>query len=818
MAYTDGSPLIRPARQSFRHQVLVVGGWSVLILLAFGLSLATGLYVAFRGDLPSPTGLEEYQPSLATILYTDQDEPFHSFFEQRRILVPISSIPARLKEAVLAAEDAQFYEHRGVSPRAMMRALVMNVLAGRRAQGGSTITQQLARRLFLTPEKSLVRKIREVLLALEIEKHYAKAKILELYLNLVYFGHGAYGAEAAAQTYFHKSVSDLSLPESAMLAGLPSAPNRFSPITDPSRARRRRDHVLDRMVKEGYITEDQADGAKRTPFDEALLTRQATVAPYFVEHVRQHLEDTYGASTLYNAGLRVYTSLNLKMQRAAEEALVGGLREMDKRQGYRPAPIQAGAARGGIGLYTPKIGETLPGTVLRVKRTSIEVQVGRYRGEISFGSLKWTKLANPAAAFTVSRPVLVRVLSLDERTQTVALALEQDPELQGAFLALDPQDGSIKAMIGGYEFGRSQFNRATQARRQPGSAFKPFVYAAAFDQGLTPSTIIDDSPISYATTVAGELLEWSPENFDREFHGPTTLRRALENSVNVVTVKLLEQVGVDSVIKMARQVGIKSDLRREMALALGVSEVSLLELISAYGAFANAGVRSEPFAIRKVTDNQGHILMQHLPQPQEVVAPETAYVLVNVMKGVIERGTGARAKVLRRPLAGKTGTSSDATDVWFVGFTPSLVAGVWVGYDLQRSLGAAETGGRLALPIWINFMRQALLGIAPQDFPLPKGVVAVPVDLQTGRPGRPGAYGTIIEYFVEGTEPEETEVVSSPLPTTRVAEVPPSPPRLPPGLSSSKPVPFTITPGPAPPCIWTLLLALVPAGFLRQAP
>jgi len=808
--------------------VLVLGGWSVLALLAFGLSLATGLYIAFRGDLPDPAGLEAYQPSIATILYSDQDEPFHAFFEERRILVPLSRMPTQLTEAVLAVEDAQFYEHRGVSPRAMMRALVTNVSTGRRAQGGSTITQQLARRLFLTPEKTLVRKMREVLLAREIEKRYSKAKILELYLNLVYFGHGAYGVEAAAQTYFHKSVNDLTLPESALLAGLPSAPNRFSPITDPSRARRRRDHVLDRMAIEGFITADQADAAKRTPFDEARFTRPATVAPYFVEHVRQRLEDAYGASTLYNAGLKVYTTLNLKMQRAAEDALVGGLRELDKRKGYRPAPVHAGPARRGIGPYAPKIGEILHGTVLRVKPTSVDVQLGRYRGEMSYASLKWTKLAKPAAAFTVGRPILVRVLAVEERTQTVALALEQDPELEGAVLALDPRDGSIKAMVGGYDFGRSKFNRAVQARRQPGSAFKPFVYAAAFDQGLTPSTIIDDAPISFATTVGGEAVEWAPENFDREFHGPTTLRRALENSVNVVTVKLLEEVGVDAVVRMARQVGIQSDLRREMALALGVSEVTLLELVSAYGVFANAGVRVEPFAIRKVTDNQGRLLTQHVPTPQQAMAPETASVLTNVMKGVIERGTGARAKALQRPLAGKTGTSSDATDVWFVGFTPSLVAGVWAGYDLKRSLGPVETGARLALPMWIAFMREALLGTPPQDFPIPEGVVAVPVDLQTGLAAMPGARGTIIEYFAAGTEPEEQEepegpqefeereeakVVSAPPPTTPVAEVPPPPPTpaqrppssrpgsvtITPGPSSSDSVPFTITPGPAPP-------------------
>jgi penicillin-binding protein 1A len=519
-----------------------------------------------------------------------------------------------------------------------------------------------------------------------------------------------------------------------------------------------------------------------------------------VEQIRQRLEETYGASTLYGAGLKVYTTLNLKMQRAAEEALVGGLREIDKRQGYRLSPIPAGAAPNGIGPYTPKIGEVLPGTVLRVNPTAIEVRLGRYRGEIPYASLRWTKLANPAAAFAVGRPILVRVLSVNERAQVVALALEQEPELQGALLALDPRDGAVKAMVGGYDFGRSKFNRAVQARRQPGSAFKPFVYAAAFDQGFTPSTIIDDAPVSYATTIGGESVDWSPENFDREFHGPTTLRRALENSVNVVTVKLLEEVGVDSVIAMARKAGIKSDLRREMALALGVSEVTLLELVSAYGVFANAGIRVEPFAIRKVTDNQGQILAQHFPKPQEAVVPETAYVLTNVMKGVIERGTGARAKVLQWPLAGKTGTSSDATDVWFVGFTPNLVAGVWVGYDLKRSLGPVETGGRLALPLWINFMREALVGTAPQDFPIPEGVVAVNVDLQTGLPARPGARGAINEFFAEGTEPEEpeeTEIVGTPPPTARAVDPPASSPISVPRQSGSQLAPSSIDSGSA---------------------
>jgi penicillin-binding protein 1A len=506
------------------------------------------------------------------------------------------------------------------------------------------------------------------------------------------------------------------------------------------------------MVDEKFITRQAADDASRTPFNETLFTRSSVVAPYFVEHVRQILEETYGAYALYNTGLKVYTTLNLKMHRAAEEALVGGLRDLDKAHGYRP--VKAEGLRGRIGPYAPRPGEIFPGTVVKVKPKSIEVQIGRYRGDIQLESLQWTKLANPAEAFREGAPILVQVLGVNEQRRTLELTLEQHPELEGALVALDPRDGAIKAMIGGYDFERSKFNRAVQARRQPGSAFKPFIYAAAFDRGLTPSTVIEDSPISFHTRVGGELIEWSPRNFDRKFHGPTTLRRALENSINVVTVKLLKEIGVDPVVKMAHQVGIDSELRREMALALGVSEVTPLELVSAYGVFANGGVRAEPFAIRKVADQQGRILEQHVTETQEVMRPETAFVLVNVMKGVIERGTGARARVLERPLAGKTGTTDDATDLWFVGFSPSLVAGVWIGYDIKRSLGSAETGGRLALPIWVQFMRKALAGTESADFPVPENVVAVSVDPHTGYPVPRGSPGSIVDYFIKGSEPK----------------------------------------------------------------
>jgi penicillin-binding protein 1A len=778
------------SRQAFRRRLVFAGLWALLIFLVISLGAAAGVFAGFLRDLPSLDGLEEYQPSIVTTLYTDQDEPFASFYEQRRILLPLAKIPDHLKQAVLAVEDSRFYEHHGLSPRAIARAMIMNLLTRRKAQGGSTITQQLARALFLTPEKHFTRKLKEALLAVEIEKKYPKDKILELYFNQVYFGHGAYGVEAAAQTYFKKSVGDLTLAEAAMLAGLPSAPNRFSPIVDPARARRRRDHVLNRMVEQKVITRAQAEAASRTPFDETLFTRSRTIAPYFVEHVRQSLEETYGAYALYNSGLKIYTTLNLKMQRAAEEALVGGLRELDKARGFRPRPARGlDATRARIGPYTPRVGEILPGTVLKVKAKSLEVQLGRYRGEILLESMKWTKLTAPAEAFREGDPVLVQVLSVDERRKLVELLLEQEPELEGAFVALDPRDGALKAMIGGYDFERSKFNRAVQARRQPGSAFKPFVYATAFDRGLTPSTIIEDSPISFRFRVGGEVVEWSPENYDRKFHGPTTLRRGLENSVNVVTVKLMQEVGVDPVIRMAHQMGIESNLRRELALALGVSEVTPLELVSAYGVLANGGVRAEPFAIRKVTDSQGRILEERVIEPQEVMQPETAYVLVNVMKGVVERGTAARARVLKRPLAGKTGTTSEATDVWFIGLTPNLVAGVWVGYDVKKSLGPAETGGRLALPLWIAFMQKILPDLPPDDFTPPENVVAIPVNHMTGRPVPQDEKGAILEYFIRGTEPEPLQATAPPALSPRPAQAPPAPTGPPPPAVPSAGVP-----------------------------
>jgi penicillin-binding protein 1A len=734
-----------------RGRLVSLLGWVAIVLGTSGAGAVGGVLAAYVQDLPSLDLLERYEPSLATTLYSDRDEPFAALYEQRRILVPLHRIPRGLRQAVLAMEDVRFYDHRGLDPRRIVGALLADLRALRRVQGGSTITQQLARSLFLTPDKKFSRKVKEALLAIALEKRYSKARILELYLNQIYFGHGAYGVEAAAQTYFRKSVEQLTLGEAALIAGLTSAPNAYSPLVDPERARRRRDLVLARMLRQGFVNQPDVAEAARTVIQDAGAARPRSLAPYFVEQVRQALEEKYGAYLLYHGGLRVYTTLNLDIQRAAEQALAAGLREIDAARGWRgvrvPPPPKGTAPR-------LQIGAVAVGTVVRVRPNGLTVAVGSYRGEIARERLAWTKADPLSAAFVDGQLVKLRVLALDEGQRLAEVALEQDPEIEGAFLALDPRDGQIKAMLGGYDFDRSKFNRAVQARRQPGSAFKPFIYAAAFDGGLTPSSLFDDTPISFPILLDGRRTEWSPQNSDRRFRGPLTLRRALEQSVNVVAVRLLKRVGVQPVISLARQAGIDSALRPELALALGVSEVSLLELVSAYGTFANRGIRVEPFAIRRVTDHRGQVLEEHVAEGRPVLREETAFVLTHVLKGVVERGTARRAAALGRPIAGKTGTTDEASDVWFVGYTPSLAAGVWLGYDAPRSLGPHESSAHLAVPIWVNVFRQIADRLPVEDFAPPAGVIGIPVDHATGRPARPDDRQAILEFFIRGTEPE----------------------------------------------------------------
>ena len=641
-------------------------------------------------DLPHLDKLEIFQPGEPSILYSDRDEPFASLAPEYRIFVPLSRVPKLVREAILDAEDAQFYRHGAISLKGMARAAIRNLTSARLKEGGSTITQQLAKSLFLSAERTLTRKFKEIQLAQEIERLYSKDKILEMYLNTIYFGGGAYGIEAAARTYFGKSVGQLTLAEAAVLGGLPKAPSLHSPFNDLKKAKERRDYVLRRMEKEGHVTAAQARAATRLPITLAPLFKGRGIAPAFVDYVRKELEPKYGRVLLTKGGLRIYSTLNLDTQRAATDAIRRGLAEIEKAQGPKR---KAGGPDQGL--------------------------------------------------------------------------------LEGALVALDPRTGQIRAMVGGRDYARSQFNRAVQARRQPGSAFKPFVYAAAFDHGFSPASLMDDYPVSYSIPQNGRMVEWRPENFDHQFRGPVTLRRALEESINVPTVRLLEAVGVEPVISLAHRMGLRSELRREYALALGVSEVSLLELTSAYGVLADGGIRVPPTGLRRVTGPNEDILEASEVAGERVLPEEVAFLVTSVLEGAVERGTAKRARIPGYTVAAKTGTSQDAADLWLMGYTSQLVAGLWVGYDQPRSLGSQESAGRLVAPVWADFMRRVLHEMPPETTPIPEGVFGATVNWRTGLPTGPDDPEAITEFFIRG-EVKRPEPASPPEPSPASSPEPPA--------------------------------------------
>jgi penicillin-binding protein 1A len=734
------------------------------IFLSIGAGAAGGMLYLYLQDLPPISKLEEFEPSLITKVYSEEGELIGEFFEEKRILVNYADIPKNLINATIAKEDRRFYQHHGIDFYGIARAVLANLKSGKSKEGASTITQQLARVLFLTPEKRLERKIKEILLALQIEKRYSKEEILHLYFNQIYYGHGAYGVEAAAQTYFNKSVKDLTLAECAMLAGLPRSPRYYSPILYPERAKQRRKQVLDWMVREGKISEEEARKAAEEPFKQRVgpVQKQVNKAPYFVEYVRQYLEDKYESRAVHRSGLNVYTTLNLKMQEAAVKALQQGLRDLDKRQGFRPLKrdkseeelkAELEKIREEEWTSPPEINQVLHGIVKDVTPKKATVQMGNYTGSLPRERIAWTGRTLEA----VLKPndlILVKVVGKDEKTGEYILAYDQEPLVEGALLALDPRTGAIKAMVGGYDFYESKFNRATQALRQPGSAFKPFIYTTAIEKGYTPASKIDDSPFVLTDPQTGK--EWQPENYTHRYYGPTTLRVALEQSRNVVAAKLLMRVGIRNVIDTARRMGITSVLSPYPSLALGSSEVTLLEMVSAYSIFANQGVLMEPIFVTKITDRNGKVLEENLGRAQEVLSESTAAVIVSMLKGVIERGTAKKAKVLNRPLAGKTGTTNDYTDAWFIGFSPNLVAGVWVGFDEKKKLGKDETGGKAALPIWIAFMKEALAEEPVEDFRVPDSVRIVKMDAVSGLLANGACEGNmVLQAFKKGTEPKE---------------------------------------------------------------
>jgi penicillin-binding protein 1A len=651
----------------------------------------------------------------------------------------------------------------------------VDVVAMEMREGASTITQQLARSLFLTQEKSLKRKAKEILLALKIERMLSKDEILEMYLNQIYFGHGAYGVQAAARTYFAKDIGDLALAELAFIAGLPKAPTNYSPYFNPERAKQRQGVVLKRMLDEGFLTDDEFRAAYRQDLYFAKYQPQEQIAPYFLEYLRQQLTATYGEELVYKGGLNVYTTLNVEMQTAAVDAVREGLRAIDKRQGFRGAlahgqtPPESWES-GGAPL---KRGDIVEGVVTKVGPQQAAIVVAGGSGVLPIEDAAWARkrLSPPdfrtaemrgGAALNnivaVGDRILVRVTRRDDRGG-YSFALEQDPVVEGAAIALDPRTGAIRAMVGGYDFKRSEFNRAVSARRQPGSAFKPFIYAAALEAGWTPSSMLIDAPVIYDDPVLERV--WKPTNYEDRFYGPITMREALIHSRNVATVKLLEDVGVQRAIDFARRVGIASPLAKDLSLGLGSSSLGLLEITSALGVFAAEGRRVEPSGLRSVTDHAGNVLAYYEPVPAEAVSRETAYLITNMLEDVVQSGTGIRARALGRPVAGKTGTTNEFADAWFVGYAPNLAAGVWVGFDDRRSLGDREAGASVALPIWVNFMREAFKDLPVQAFAIPDGIVFAKVDPKTGELAGPNAPAKV-EMFVRDTAPT---VVPNPAPS-----------------------------------------------------
>jgi penicillin-binding protein 1A len=743
--------------------------WSLaaLALGACGLGALVGYLLNL--DLPDVRSLQDFQPKIITRLYSDTGVLVHQFAEERRILVPLSEIPDAFKNAIVATEDADFYHHLGISPKGIARAMVHNLLAGGVVQGGSTLTQQLAKILFLRPERTLRRKVQEAYLALQIEKTYTKQEILEFYCNQIYMGHGRYGIEAASQFYFGKPSRELTLSEAAALAGIPQRPEVFSPLRNPEVARRKRDHVLDRMVEEGYLPAEAATAAKA----EVLVTVKATpsdeLAPYFVEEVRRRLEATYGETTLYQAGLEVFTSLNIDIQKAANEALRRGLHAIDHRQGFRKvernllreqAGLDAAQQEALLAAYQdpdwqkpPAPGALVRGLVLKATDKEAQVRVGEWTGRLLPADLAWTGKRVPREVLERGDLTLFEVLSVDEPKKALRLKLDQEPKVEGALVALEPSTGEVKAMIGGYDFSRSEFNRSTQAVRQSGSAFKPIVYLAALVHGMTPADLVLDAPTVF-TSRRGED-QYQPENYTRKYYGLTTLRQALEESRNIVSVRLLNQVGYRETLDLARRMGIRSPLHPFPSTALGSSELTLLELTSAYSIFPNQGIRVEPHTVRYVSGRDGQVLEKTEPAAEEVIPADLAYLMTYLLEGVISDGTGRQAQVINHPMAGKTGTTDDFSDAWFVGFTPSLVCGVWVGFDQKQSLGPDETGARAALPIWVDFFKAILAERPKERFLKPASVVYVPIDRSTGLRAsvESGCKDVILEAFVRGTEP-----------------------------------------------------------------
>ncbi|MBI3128834.1 MAG: PBP1A family penicillin-binding protein [Candidatus Tectomicrobia bacterium] len=729
-------------------------------------------------ELPDVELLRTYRPSLVTRVFDQHGGLVREFFVERRFLLPLEEIPRNVIQATIATEDSRFEEHPGVDVIGIGRAALRNIAGGEIVQGGSTITQQLAKTLFLTPERSLDRKLREAVLAFRIESRFGKREILNLYLNQIYYGHGAYGIEAAARVYFGKGAKDLTLPEAALLAGLPRAPNTYSPFRSLDRAKRRRAHVLRRMYAEGYISGMERDLSARALVRLAKVPPSGGEAEYAIEEARRQAGRLVGTQRFYRDGLRIHTTIHSDIQREATSALRKGLQEVDRRRGYR-GPIGRVSLRWSedriwnfVAIFLAqreewpefRAGRWEPAVVTKVSRRRADLKLRGAEGFLLLEDAEWArpfdpsrnglgdKLANLEEALRPGDVVLAERLPANGKPEAAParVRLVQEPQVQGAVVVLEPRTGAIRAMVGGYDFERSRFNRATQAVRPPGSAFKPFVYLASLREGWTPSDIILDAPVIFPS----EGGEWKPTNFEERFFGPTTLLDAITYSRNVVTVKLASAIGVRKIIRRARELGIRSPLKPNLSLALGSNGVTLLELASAYGTLANGGVRVEPHLLQRVEDAAGRAIWGVSPAVRRSVPPEEAYVMVDLLQRVVEAGTASRARELKRPLAGKTGTTNDYQDAWFVGISPLFAVGVWVGMDDKSTLGRNETGGRTALPIWMEVMASLHEGLPAMDFQRPQKVSMVYVNPRTGARLPREEPGGVWQAYLPGSEPD----------------------------------------------------------------
>ena len=768
----------------------------MIISIIVGVGCLYAFYTFGRG-LPDYTQLADYEPPVMTRVQAGDGRLLVEYATQQRVFVPISAMPKMLVKAFLSAEDKNFYYHPGIDPVGIMRAVLINVknfAQGRRLVGASTVTQQVAKNFLLTSDVTLKRKIKEAILAFRIERALSKKRILELYLNEIYLGFGSYGVATAALNYFNKSLDNLTISEAAFLAALPKAPNNYNPLKNSSGARARRDWVIGRMLEDEVITFEEARQARAKPlYVRSRDNTEYVQAKYFAEEVRQELVKRYGEKKLYKGGLSVRTTLNPDYQSIAYKALRDGLEAYDRRHGWRGPLAHVELNQDWlsqlVSIKPPTaIGDWHISVVREIleEKTKIGLDDGSL-GVIPFKELKWARkwlkgenlgpsVKKPGDVLSVGDVILVDKVTgekEDKATKEVNYSLQQIPEIEGALLAIDPHTGRVLAMVGGYDYEKSQFNRSVHARRQPGSAFKPFVYLVALDKGFTPSSLILDAP--FVIDQGPGLPKWRPANYTKKFYGPSTMRLGIEKSRNLMTVRLAQTIGIESIAQYAHRFGIVDQLPRQLSMSLGAGETTLLRLTAAYAMLVNGGKRIKPTLIDRIQDRHGQTVFKHdnrfcprcqssfwtnqpvpnFPESREKLTdPGSAFQMVSMLEGVIERGTGRRIKEIGKPLAGKTGTTNGSLDAWFLGFSPDLAVGVFAGFDAPRSLGKREQGASVAAPIFRAFMADALSDQPAIPFRIPPNIRLVRVNSTSGQPARPGDQRVILEAFKSGTVPQ----------------------------------------------------------------